>query len=126
MATTRICKPRDAPIFNGMTNGYIMKINLKQALKGLLQKADRQDKALSQTKRKVKWTAILGTLFTFYVLSFLQPRWALEHVSIGTSMAIALQDSASEDSTHLPVSPFELPVDSFEQLLNQHIHENTD
>ncbi|MCT4648452.1 MAG: hypothetical protein N4A74_25925 [Carboxylicivirga sp.] len=102
-----------------------MKTNLKQYLQNLLQKADRQDSTLSRHKRKLKWIAILGTLFTLYILSFLQPHFDLKHQNLGLSKSDDNTDSLSNDSTALPVSPFELPTDSFEQLLNQKIHEDT-
>ncbi|MCT4646339.1 MAG: hypothetical protein N4A74_15230 [Carboxylicivirga sp.] len=101
-----------------------MKTNLKQYLQNMLKKADRQDSALSRHKRKLKWIAILSTLFTLYILSFLQPHFNLKHHNLGLSKEKSNKDSLANDSTELPVSPFELPTDSFEQLLNQKIHEN--
>jgi len=103
-----------------------MKTTIKQHLKRWLQKADQQDQALSQHKRKIKWIGILGTLFTLYILSFMIPHVSLKHFSLITQNREEIQDSLSKDSTVLSNSTFELPVDSFEQLLNVQIHERAD
>jgi hypothetical protein len=100
-----------------------MNNSIKKHVQKWLQKADRQDKNLSQQKRKVKWISIIGTLFVLYVLSFLQPHFQLTHRKLGMVTNESSDDSLKSDSTQLPVSPFELPVDSFEQLLNQQIQE---
>jgi len=89
-------------------------------------KADQQDQALSRHKRKIKWIGILGTLFTLYVLSFMIPHVSLKHFSLTMQNKEQIQDSLSKDSTVLSNNPFELPVDSFEQLLNVQIHERAD
>jgi hypothetical protein len=100
-----------------------MNNSIKKHVQKWLQKADRQDKTLSQQKRKVKWISIIGTLFLLYVLSFLQPHIQLAHRQLGMVTSESRDDSLNRDSIQLPVSPFELPVDSFEQLLNQQIKE---
>jgi len=103
-----------------------MKTTIKQHLKRWLQKADQQDQALSQHKRKIKWIGILGTLFILYVLSFMMPYVSLLHFSLTRQNSKEVQDSLLKDSTVLSNNPFELPVDSFEQLLNVKIHERAD
>jgi hypothetical protein len=101
-----------------------MNKSIKKHVQIWLQKADRQDKTLSRKKRKAKWTSILVTLFILFVLSFLQPHFQLTHRQLGMVTSESSDDSVNRDSTLLPVSPFELPVDSFEQLLNQQIQES--
>ena len=103
-----------------------MKNQIKKYTKDLLEKADHQDKGLSQQKRKIKWMVILGTLFILYVLSFLRPHSSLQHRLMKTLRENTVIDSLSNDSIQLPQSPFAMPVDSFEQLLNQQIHEEAD
>jgi len=103
-----------------------MKTNIKQQLKNWLDKADHHDQALSQHKRKIKWIGILGTLFSLYVLSFMMPHVSLRHFSLTRQNSKEVQDSLLQDSAALSVSFFELPVDSFEQLLNVQIHERAD
>ncbi|WP_430817213.1 hypothetical protein [Carboxylicivirga sp. RSCT41] len=102
-----------------------MKIHIKKHIQSLLQKVDRQDKALSHQKRKIKWISILGTLFILYILSFMQPNSSIEHRLIKTPREIPGVDSLSNDSSQLSNSLFTLPVDSFEQLLNKKIHETS-
>ncbi len=99
-------------------------MKLKQHLKKWLQKVDESDQQLSQYTRKIKWIGILGTLFILYVLSFMVGR---EKPSFSVSclpLPTAIRDSTELDSL-LHKKSFTLPTDSFEQLLNQHIHENT-
>ncbi|WP_439185422.1 hypothetical protein [Carboxylicivirga taeanensis] len=103
-----------------------MKNQIKKYTKDLLQKVDEQDKGLSQQKRTIKWIVILGILFMLYVLSFMQSHLSLNHHLMKTLWGEAVTDSLGNDSTELTQSPFALPVDSFEQLLNQQIHEKAD
>jgi hypothetical protein len=103
-----------------------MKKPIKKYTKDLLQKADEQDKGLSQQKRTIKWILILGILFMLYLLSFMQSNLSLNHHLMKTPSGEPVADSSGNDSTQLPQSPFALPVDSFEQLLNQQIHEEAD
>ncbi|MBS2210713.1 hypothetical protein KEM09_04830 [Carboxylicivirga mesophila] len=103
-----------------------MKNQIKKYIKDLLQRADEQDKGLSQQKRKIKWMVILGILFMFYVLSFMQSHLSLNHHLMKAPSGEPVADSLGNDSTQRPQSPFALPVDSFEQLLNQQIHEEAD
>ncbi|WP_430815911.1 hypothetical protein [Carboxylicivirga sp. RSCT41] len=100
--------------------------NLKNYTKALLEKADGQDRGLSRQKRKIKWIAILGTLFCLYILSFMQPHLALHHRALVIPGDSVLTNVPGNDSTQLSNSPFAWPVDSFEQLLNKRIDENTD
>ncbi|WP_430811068.1 MULTISPECIES: hypothetical protein [unclassified Carboxylicivirga] len=103
-----------------------MKTDIKHKVKRLIQKVDQQDKGLSQHRRKVKWIAILGTLFTLYLLSFMKSHLRMAHQVMKITGKSIVSDSLEVDSTQLSNSPYSMPVDSFEQLLNQHIHENAD
>jgi hypothetical protein len=100
-----------------------MNKRIKTYFNKLEEQVNQQDRGLSQQKRKIKWIMILASLFILYVLSFVQTPLSLHHheLSIGTSKMS--RDTIVSDSTRQPPSLFALPVDSFEQLLNQHIHE---
>ena len=80
---------------------------------------DKRDEELSPTKRKTKWLLLLGTLLLSFALSFiLFPSAKLDHETMGGPVLM-----------HAPTGqqladPLGMPVDSFENLLKNKIHEN--
>jgi hypothetical protein len=82
---------------------------------------DKLDENLGPAKRKTKWLFFMGTLFLSFALSFiLFPAGKFRHEKLG-SPALSTGQPAHKTPA---ASPFEMPVDSFENLLKRHIHEN--
>lgn len=100
--------------FNGM-NRFIR----------MLSHLDSQDRELEPERRKRKWIVILAALAVLFLLSFLLPFPELSYQRIKPGVP-----SSSADRTAVPEEEqtgqagFEMPVDSFENLLKQHIHES--
>lgn len=91
-----------------------------------ISRMDDKDKLLDPKKRKHKWLAVISILFLLYLVSFLLPAPELSHAKLDP------QGPAIQTDTALPgTSPsdkqksltFEMPVDSFENLLKKRIHE---
>ncbi len=87
---------------------------------------DDNDRQLDPKKRKLKWIAVLSALFLLYLSSFLLPPPELSHPkleprepSLGENSPL----SAAPDSSLQKSLTFEMPVDSFENLLKLRIHE---
>ncbi|MGQ1787498.1 hypothetical protein [Saccharicrinis sp. GN24d3] len=94
---------------------------MKEKIKQWLLRADEKDKGLSKKKRQVKWIGILTLLFVLYVITFLKPGQPdIGYTKIRQPGKGSISESDSLDNNR---SPFELPVDSFEQLLNAQIHD---
>ncbi|MGV8092071.1 MAG: hypothetical protein AB2L24_09440 [Mangrovibacterium sp.] len=92
----------------------------------LVKKLDMQDKDLDPKKRKRKWIFVLSGLFLLYLISFLFPMPELSHKPLGPEEHALLKDTALPATPNSPAQKsmtFEMPVDSFENLLKQHIHE---
>lgn len=92
-----------------------------------ISRMDDKDKQLDPKKRKHKWLAVISVLFLLYLASFLLPVPELSHAKLDP-LGPALQTdtalpgtSASEKQKALT---FEMPVDSFENLLKKRIHES--
>jgi len=87
-----------------------------------IEKADHHDQKLGRNRRIWKWSLILGSILILFGLTFLQ-RWqiSLSHYSIPENK---LNQHYAIDSFPLQPTPFELPTDSFEQLLKQQINED--
>ena len=82
---------------------------------------DEKDKVLSSRKRKSKWLFLTGILFLLFVLSFiLFPFSGFKHDSLSSPNSISETMTPDQQDTH----PFEMPADSFEQLLKIKIHED--
>ena len=84
---------------------------------------DQKDKKLDPAKRKKKWTIILCASFLIYLISFLvfpKPVLTYEPIPPGS---IANPDTA-KTLKHKRSLSFEMPVDSFETILKQEIHES--
>ena len=95
---------------------------MKEKIKQWLLRADEKDKGLSKKKRQVKWVGILSVLFVLYVLTFLRP--SEPDIGYTKIKQPSNGNTLDNDSLGLNKSPFELPVDSFKQLLNTQIHED--
>ena len=87
-----------------------------------INRMDELDESLAPSKRKAKWLILLGTLFLSFVLSFiLFPSANLEQEAIGGPVLMH-QPSTKIEKQAAP--SFEMPTDSFENLLNRQIYEN--
>ena len=90
----------------------------------LIKRLDTQDKDLGPEKRKRKWMYILAGLFLLYLVSFLLPAPDLSHQSLEPENAATPKGTASVRETGCPkVLTFEMPVDSFENILKKQLHE---
>ena len=82
---------------------------------------DEKDNGLSTRKRKTKWMFLLGILILIFILSFIFfPSSEFSHENLEPPT------SGIEAEIHAdPSQPtFEMPVDSFENLLKKNINEN--
>lgn len=92
-------------------------------IKQWLCQADEMDGQLSKRVRQLKWIAILTVFFIVYVLTFLRPG---EPLPLGGDIPNRRSELTYEADSAAPGrSTFELPVDSFEKLLNQHMYETS-
>ena len=82
---------------------------------------DEKDNGLSPRKRKTKWSLLLGVIFLLFALSFiLFPTSHFSHKSLAphaSGFNPGIQNRHSQPT-------FEMPVDSFENLLKRNIDEN--
>jgi len=86
---------------------------------------DNRDLQMDPKKRKRKWLVVLSVLLALYLLSFLIPTPDFSHKDIETGRITIPQDSIkNEKQKKLESLSFEMPVDSFENLLKQRIHES--
>lgn len=87
----------------------------------LISKIDQNDKTLNPEKRKRKWFLVLAGLFLLYLISFLFPTPQLSHKSLGK------RNTTEPNSEKIQNDPapltFEMPVDSFENILKKQLHE---
>lgn len=87
----------------------------------MINNLDQKDLALNPEKRKRKWIFVLAGLFLLYLMSFLFPTPKLSHGSIQTTVvADTVSDKTLKNQEPLT---FEMPVDSFENVLKKHLHE---
>ncbi len=93
-------------------------------LSRLIKKLDTQDERMDPEKRKRKWMYILALLFFLYLVSFLAPTPELDHRAIDRQEANGKNASVSSPAaeTQKPLT-FDMPVDSFENILKKNIHE---
>lgn len=90
----------------------------------LVSRLDSRDKELDPKQRKRKWGMIVLSLFALFLISFLFPSPDFRHQKIGSGTLVFPQKLAEEQKLAPAAQPgFEMPVDSFETLLKQHIHE---
>ena len=87
-----------------------------------IDRMDRKDQKLDPAKRKKKWTIILCASFLIYVISFfIFPKPAITYEPI-QPVSEGNPDIA-KTLKHKKSLSFEMPVDSFETILKQEIHE---
>ncbi|MCU4176970.1 hypothetical protein [Carboxylicivirga sp. N1Y90] len=94
---------------------------MNKKIKQWLIRVEQKDKTLSKGKRQIKWLSILGVFFVLFLLSF----FIGDKMGLGHQGVLQLDTLRHQEDSLKMDSPFELPVDSFEQLLNQQIHEDT-
>ena len=87
-----------------------------------INRLDQNDQKLDPAKRKKKWTIILCASFLIYVISFFVfPKPAISYEPI-QPVSEGNPDTATT-LKHKKSLSFEMPVDSFETILKQDIHE---
>jgi hypothetical protein len=87
-----------------------------------IDRLDQNDKKLDPAKRKRKWTIILCASFLIYLISFFvfpKPEITYEPIQ---PVSEANPEITKNLKTKKSLS-FEMPVDSFETILKQEIHE---
>ncbi len=91
----------------------------------LINQLDLNDQVLDPEKRRRKWTVILAGIFVLYLLSFLVPSPKLSHHSLDAENKPIAKDSVSKGNTSnaQKQQTFEMPVDSFENILMKNIDE---
>jgi hypothetical protein len=89
----------------------------------LIKNLDTQDRGLDTEKRKRKWIYILAGLFFLYLASFLVPIPELSHQSLEPVNAAAPKEADISGPDSQKSLTFEMPVDSFENILKKSIHE---
>lgn len=91
----------------------------------LINQLDLKDQGLDPEKRKHKWIVILAGIFVLYLLSFLVPSPKLSHHSLNAEIKPMSKDSVLEGNTSNAQKSltFEMPVDSFENILKKNIDE---
>ena len=91
----------------------------------MIKKLDLKDQSLDPGKRKRKWMVILAGIFVLYLLSFLIPSPKLTHGSLADKNKATAKDSVSKGNTSNAQKSmtFEMPVDSFENILKKNIDE---
>ncbi len=89
-----------------------------------IDRLDQDDQKLDPAKRKKKWTIILGASFLIYVVSFFvfpKPKLIHEPISRASETKPDMVGKILKNKKSLS---FEMPVDSFETILKQEIHES--
>ena len=91
----------------------------------MVKKLDLKDQSLDPEKRKRKWMVILAGIFVLYLISFLVPLPELSHHSLKAENKPIAKDSVSKGNTSNAQKSmtFEMPVDSFENILKKNIDE---
>jgi len=91
----------------------------------MIKKLDLKDQGLDPEKRKRKWIYILAGIFVLYLLSFLVPSPKLLHHALKAENKQIAKDSVSQGNTSKTQksATFEMPVDSFENILKKNIDE---
>ena len=87
----------------------------------LINNLDQNDQTLNPEKRKRKWFLVLAGLFLIYLISFLFPGPKLSHESLGTRNTT--EPKSKEIMNGQESLTFEMPVDSFENILKKQLHE---
>ncbi len=110
--------------FDTEQKGTTSQLKVENKFTRMINNLDRQDLTLNPEKRKRKWILLLAGLFLLYLVSFLFPAPKLSHESIGSIETKATADTVSDKTLKNQESlTFEMPVDSFENVLKKQLHE---
>ncbi|MGD9929364.1 MAG: hypothetical protein AB7U05_05055 [Mangrovibacterium sp.] len=91
----------------------------------MVSQLDSRDRSLEPKRRRGKWILILCGMFLLFLASFLLPFPDFSHEKIGAGEEFFPADSKEKRQVEQATFPgFEMPVDSFENLLKKHIHED--
>lgn len=91
----------------------------------MVSQLDSRDRSLDPKRRRGKWILIMSVLFLLFLASFLFPFPDFSHEKISSGEKFFPADSAKARQAVQATFPgFEMPVDSFENLLKQQINEN--
>ena len=108
---------------NKQSKNLVTRISEAIRFKEWIDRMDQKDQKLDPAKRKKKWTIILVASFLIYVISFFVfPKPAITYEPI-QPVSEANPDIAKTLKRKKSLS-FEMPVDSFETILKQEIHES--
>jgi len=108
---------------NKQSKNLVMRISEAIRFNEWIDRLDQKDQKLDPAKRKKKWTIILCISFLIYLISFLVfPKPVLIHEPI-QPVSEGNPDTA-KTLKHKKSLSFEMPVDSFETILKQEIHES--
>ncbi len=99
--------------------------NNENRITRLVKWLDLKDQSLDPEKRKRKWMYILAGIFVLYLLSFLIPSPKLTHGSLADKNKVTAKDSVLQGTSSRAQKSvtFEMPVDSFENILKKNIDE---
>jgi hypothetical protein len=91
----------------------------------IIKKLDLKDQGLDPEIRKRKWMYILAGIFVLYLVSFLIPSPTLLHHALKAENKPIANDSVVKGNTSNAQKSltFEMPVDSFENILKKNIDE---
>jgi len=108
---------------NKQSKNLVMRISEAIRFHEWIDRLDQKDQKLDPAKRKRKWTIILGAAFLVYLISFFAfPKPAITYEPI-QPVGEGNPDTA-KSLKHKKSLSFEMPVDSFETILKQEIHES--
>ena len=108
---------------NKQSKNLVTRISEAIRFQEWIDRMDQKDQKLNPAKRKKKWAIILGASFLIYVISFFVfPKPAITYESIQPVIE-GNPDTAKTLKRKKSLS-FEMPVDSFETILKQEIHES--
>ncbi|BBE20428.1 hypothetical protein AQPE_4620 [Aquipluma nitroreducens] len=108
---------------NKHSKNLVTRINEAIRFNEWINRLDQKDQKLDPAKRKKKWTIILGASFLLYLISFFVfPKPAITYEPI-QPVSEGNPDIANTLKRKKSLS-FEMPVDSFETILKQEIHES--
>ena len=108
---------------NKKSKNLVMRIREAIRFNEWINRLDQNDQKLDPTKRKKKWTIILCASFLLYLISFFVfPKPAITYEPI-QPISEGIPDIA-KTLKHKKSLSFEMPVDSFETILKQEIHES--
>jgi hypothetical protein len=108
---------------NKQSKNLVTRISEAIRFQEWIERLDQKDQKLDPTKRKQKWTIILCAAFLLYLISFFVfPKPAITYEPI-KPVSEGNPDTAKSMKRKQSLS-FEMPVDSFETILKQEIHES--